>query len=107
MAKKTLYLRGVSRELAHKSALASQRQAEEKQLQSEAAVVKNLSGEVQVHQLTIHQIESFYKHGIDLYALVDVLKGFHFNHWSNGLIEGMLPWCNLYGGMTPDGQTHT
>ena len=70
-------------------------------------MTENLSGAVGVHQLTIHQIETFYKHGISLHDLPDVLKGFHFNHWSNGLIEGVLPWCKLYGGMTPDGQTHT
>ena len=39
MAKKTLYLRGVSRKLAHKSALASQRQDEYKKVQAEAALV--------------------------------------------------------------------
>ena len=64
---------------------------------------------VTVADLTIGQIERFYKQGYTLDRLPDILDTFEFyrDPWMPGAITGIFPWCNLYGLMEPSGDCNT
>ena len=67
------------------------------------------SGPVAVADLTIGQIQTFYRHGYDLTQLQDMLTagGFVNDPWYTNAITGVFPWCNLYGLMEPTGDCNT
>ncbi len=62
-----------------------------------------------VEDLTKEQVHAFVRHGVSLEALPEILTRFHMNSFypKARLIEGVLPWCGLYGGITADGESHT
>ena len=66
-------------------------------------------GPVTVADLTIGQIERFYKQGYALDRLPDILDTFKFSRdrLMPGAIKGVLPWCNLSGLIEPNGDVNT
>ena len=65
-------------------------------------------GPVTVADLTIGQVERFYQEGYALDRLPDILDTFEFyrDPQNPGSIVGVMPWCNVYGLMTPAGTDH-
>ena len=65
-------------------------------------------GPVTVADLTIGQIERFYSEGYALDRLPEILDTFEFffDPQNPGSIVGVMPWCNVYGLMTPAGTDH-
>ncbi len=62
-----------------------------------------------VDNLTEKQIQAFLRHGVSLKELPTVLEEFSrctFGRDYN-FIEGVLPWCNLHGGIDSNGVSHT
>ena len=66
-------------------------------------------GLVTVADLTIGQVERFYSEGYALDRLPEILDTFKFSRdrLMPGAIKGVLPWCDLYGLIEPNGDVNT
>ena len=66
-------------------------------------------GPVTVADLTVGQVERFYREGYILEDLPALFEAFKFgrDRLMPGAITGVLPWCNLYGLIEPNGDVNT